>query len=236
MSNHAPLSISVIIPVYNGAAFLAEALASVLAQQRQPLEIIVVDDGSTDNTASIVQQFGAAVRYIQRANGGPAAARNTGIRAATGLLLAFLDADDRWTPDKLSRQTDYLHAHPQVDYVLARMHAFLQPGLAWPTRLNQTHYQQDPVAVLLSAALIRRAVFDRVGNFDPTLHPADDVDWFARANDLGIQKGLIDAVLLHKRIHHTNISLTSTQNRLNLLKAVRRAAVRKRALQEETIC
>ena len=96
--------LSVIMPVYNGAEFLAEAVASIVAQAYQPLEIIVVDDGSTDETATIVQSLGGEIRYLYQFNQGPAAARNAGLALAQGDLIAFLDVDDLWPADKLAQQ------------------------------------------------------------------------------------------------------------------------------------
>lgn len=223
--------ISVIIPVYNGAAFIAAALESVLGQTYQSWEMIVVDDGSTDDTASVVHQFSDRVRYLYQPNRGPAAARNTGMAAAKGELIAFLDHDDQWTPDKLTVQANYLQQNPQVGYVLARMHIMLEPGVTWPASLNQSHYAQDPVGFVPSATLIQHTVFDRVGYFDSTLRQAEDVDWFARAQDLGIQKAVIDAVLLHKRIHGANISLKASDNRQNLMQALRRSTQRKQTIR-----
>lgn len=227
--------ISVIIPVYNGAAFVATAIESVLCQDYQPFEIIVVDDGSTDDTAAVVSQFGDSVRYLYQTNSGPAAARNTGINAATGELIAFLDHDDFWTPDKLSVQARYLQCHPEAGYVLARMRVILEPGMDWPSSLNREHYAQDSIGFLLGTVLIRQAALMQVGFFDPTLYTAEDVDWFARAQDYGIQKGLIDAVLLHKRIHGANISLTARENTQNLLRVLRRSTRRKQCVENEGI-
>jgi glycosyltransferase involved in cell wall biosynthesis len=104
MSTTTPNTITAIIPVHNGERHLAEAIQSVLAQTLPPGEIIVVDDGSTDASAAIAQSFGAPVRVLAQPNLGPAAARNLGLAHATGDLLAFLDADDLWTPNKLARQ------------------------------------------------------------------------------------------------------------------------------------
>jgi glycosyltransferase involved in cell wall biosynthesis len=222
--------ISVIIPVYNGAMFLAAALESVLGQTYQTVEIVVVDDGSTDDTVAVVRQFGNAVCYLYQPNGGPAAARNTGIAAATGEFIAFLDHDDQWTPAKLTLQANYLQQNPQIGYVLARMHVMLELGVTWPATLNRAYYAQDPVGVVLSAMVVRRSVFDQVGYFDSTLPQAEDVDWFARAQDLDVQKAVIDAVLLYKRIHGGNISLKAQENTKNLFQVLRRSTQRKQAV------
>src|ERR1043165_3045241 len=119
--------VSVIIPVYNGARHLRAALESVFAQTYRSFEVIVVDDGSVDESAIIAQSF-PEVRYIHQTNCGVAAARNHGIEAARGEFLAFLDQDDLWTPDKLRLQIEYLLSHPEIGYTLTRQKFFLDPG------------------------------------------------------------------------------------------------------------
>ena len=119
-----PPLVSCILPVYNGAAHLRDALESVLAQQYAPIEIVAVDDGSTDESPAILAACGSRVRVIRQPNGGPAAARNAGIHAARGELIAFLDQDDRWHPRKLARQVAHLQANPQLDVVVAHVESF----------------------------------------------------------------------------------------------------------------
>jgi glycosyltransferase involved in cell wall biosynthesis len=110
--------VSVIIPLYNGASFLGGAIENVLAQNYQPLEIIVVDDGSTDASTEIAAAYPNGVRYVYQTNAGPAAARNRGIKLAQGPLIAFLDVDDLWSEHKLARQTAYLRANPTMDWFI----------------------------------------------------------------------------------------------------------------------
>src|SRR5262245_10754564 len=104
MTAPSPPLVSCIVPVYNGEAFLGEALASIRAQRHRPIEILVVDDGSTDGTAAVVMAADAGIRYMRQDNAGGAAARNRGIGMARGTFVAFLDADDLWPPEKLERQ------------------------------------------------------------------------------------------------------------------------------------
>src|ERR1044072_1794023 len=109
--------VSVIIPTYNSARFLAESIQSVLGQSFRDFELIVIDDGSTDNTEAVVAAFPEALRYVKKANGGPAAARNFGIREARGDFIAFLDADDFWMSDKLALQVAHFNDHPEYGVV-----------------------------------------------------------------------------------------------------------------------
>lgn len=108
------ITVSAVIPAYNAGKYVGRAIESVLAQTHKPDEIIVVDDGSTDDTAEVVQRFGDAVRFIRQVNAGASIARNTGIEAATSEWIAFLDADDEWLPDKLKLQTEHLERNPEL--------------------------------------------------------------------------------------------------------------------------
>ena len=115
-------TVSVIIPAYNAARFLADAISSVFAQSHSHIQTVVVDDGSTDDTADVVRHY--AVSYIRQQHSGIAAARNTGVLAARGSLLAFLDADDLWTREKLARQINLLAQRPEVQLVAGRVEQF----------------------------------------------------------------------------------------------------------------
>ena len=224
--------VSVIIPVYNGERFLSAALDSVFAQDYRPMEVIVVDDGSTDHTAEIVSNY-TEVRYLHQANQGPGAARNTGIAVAHGEFVAFLDADDIWLPKKLNTQMGYLLEHPQVGYVIARMHFILETGIEWPAHWDREHFLQDPPIFLPSALLVRKVILEQVGMFDQQLSTAEDRDWFARANHLNVPMAVIDSVLLHRRIHDRNISVNTAGSIKNLFTVLRRSAARNRALKKE---
>lgn len=208
------------IPTYNNAAYLGDALTSVWQQHYQPLEMIVVDDGFTDTTPAIVAEFqqrmhasaghpGAnGLRYCYQPNAGPAVARNRGLALANGALLAFLDADDWWHPQKLQRQAALLAQQPMLGYVLSHMQVHLENGTAWPVTLNQTHYQNIPVCMLPSALLVRRACFTQVGPFDGRYRYSDDADWFLRAKDAAIPFAVVPEPLVYKRIHAYNLSHT----------------------------
>ncbi len=128
MSAGGPL-VSVIIPAYNAAQFLREAVASVRAQGYSPIEIVIVDDGSTDNTAETIRSLGEGIRYVRQANAGPAAARNRGLAEARGEWVAFLDGDDLWPADKLRVQAARLEADPSLDVVLGRVQYRHEPGV-----------------------------------------------------------------------------------------------------------
>ena len=135
--------VSAIIPVFNGERYLAHALESILAQTYRPLEILVVDDGSTDRSAEVAHRFGPAIRYIYQANAGAGAARNRGIALSTGDFVAFLDQDDLWAPDKLACQMDVLRADAPVGMVFGLVQQFYSPE--WEGRRSALHAPASPV-------------------------------------------------------------------------------------------
>jgi len=195
---------SVVIPVFNGERYLAEAIESVLAQTLHPLELIVVDDGSADGTAEIVGRFGQAVRYEYQANAGPAAALNRGIGLARGPLLAFLSADDVWAPDKLARQTAALVENDAVDMVFGYAQQFLSPELDDAAR-SRLRCPDDPMPAYAAGALLTsRDTFLRVGLFDERWRAGEFMDWYARATDLGVKDVLLPAIVLRRRVHKAN--------------------------------
>jgi glycosyltransferase involved in cell wall biosynthesis len=195
--------ISVVIPAYNAERFLADALASVQRQQACHLEIIVLDDGSTDGTRQIAEPW-PGVRYFWQANSGIGAARNAGVAQASGELLAFLDADDLWTDDKLQRQLAVLEARPDIDLVGGQVEQFFDAALAVPPGALP-----PPVADAFSAGcmLVRRAAFDRVGHFRIDLKVGEVIDWHSRAVSGGLHMLTLPHVLLRRRIHGNNTVL-----------------------------
>ena len=221
--------VSVVIPVYNGAAFLAEAIECVTAQGYQPLELLVIDDGSTDSTADVAARYSSEVVYAHQSNAGPAAARNRGIDLAKGEMLAFLDVDDLWSEDKLRLQTAYLKANPNVDIVQGHIQrvqlAEKRSGGRRPSEAASAPYRY----VNIGSALFRRSVFDTVGLFDETLRDSEDVDWFIRAWENNVSKVVLESVTLFYRRHDRNI--TDRQNPINygLTKLVKRHLDRRRS-------
>lgn len=224
-----PTLISVIMPVYNGATFVAQAIESALGQTYAPLEIIVVDDGSTDASARIVQGFGDKLTYIYQPNRGPAAARNRGLRIARGALIAFLDADDLWPAGKLAHQFSRLAADAALEVVLGHTQFMQQadePGEAL-TFLDEPYPQY-----LLGSALFRRSAFARVGEFDETLRYCDDWDWFLRAQDLQVSMQMDQEVALYYRRHRDNLT-ASPQSRRELLQLLQKGLARRRSQDSE---
>lgn len=221
--------ISVMIGVYNAAPYLGEAIESVLIQAYEPLELIVVDDGSNDGSAEVAKSF-PQVRYIYQENAGNGAARNRAVEAATGELLAFLDADDRFTPGKLTLQTGALDADPELDMVFGHVREFVSPELDEETR--KALRPPAPEAMPWTAPnlmLIRRASFERVGPFSTTYRVGVTVDWFARASEAGLRYAVLPEVVLERRLHTQNNGLRERGSRSQYLAVIRAAMERRRA-------
>jgi glycosyltransferase involved in cell wall biosynthesis len=195
-------AVSVIIPVFNRERYLREALESARAQTRPAEEIIVVDDGSTDDSAEVARSFGGNVRCLTQANQGCGPARNSGIAAARGELIAFLDSDDLWLPTKLERQIAELVTRPEVDLVFCRMVAFLSSEIDEREMPRPDPREVD--ACLASGLLMRRRVFETVGPFHnvPTV---EMIDWMVRVRDQGFREAVVPEVLLHRRSHPGNM-------------------------------
>ena len=215
--------VSVVIPAYNAARFLPEAIASVRLQRHQPLEIIVVDDGSTDDTASLVRSW-SDVRYIRQENQGPAAARNAGIVAAQGDLLDFLDADDLWTPNHLQVLMKPLLADPDLHFVWGSTRVVAMRDSRDGTRECEVLHESVP-SFLMGSALYRQSAFRAAGPFDARLRLGEDTDWFATARHKGLSMMHVDEnVLIYRR--HAD-SLTSTKDS-NIMAVVKRSMDRRR--------
>jgi glycosyltransferase involved in cell wall biosynthesis len=179
--------ISVILPCYNMARFLGEAVESVIAQQHPDLEIIVVDDGSTDDTAAVARALPACVRTFHQENRGPAAARNLGLTAARHELVAFVDADDLWPRDKLRLQLPRLLEDPGREFVVGQHQAFvLREGAPEGSRDYVFSAPPPHFIFLLGCGLYRRRVFDRVGVLDESMRYSEDTDWFYRCREAGL--------------------------------------------------
>jgi len=216
--------VSCVVPVFNGELYLREALDSVLAQTYRSIEIIVVDDGSTDATPDVVATYGDRVRYLRQENAGPAAARNRGLRQARGELIGFIDADDHWHAEKLERQVARLAARPDLDACLAHAQNFWIPELREEEERLRQHRIAQPLPAYLPAVLLaRRHVFETVGGFDESLRFGHSTEWFLRAAARGIVTEMLPEVLYYRRLHHRNrsrlMSEASRDEYLNLVKA-----------------
>lgn len=218
--------VSVIIPVYNGEKYLADAIDSVLRQTYAQIELIVIDDGSVDKTADIARAYPEVI-YIYQKNSGNGIARNVGIANANGAFVALLDADDIWRPTKLAKQIDFLCTHSHFDIAICHMELLLEDGVQSSTRYV-ARQQRNQAAYLPSAMCVHRHVLDEVGQYDQSLPIGNDFDWFFRAIDTGIEIGVVPEPLLIRRLHGDNLSANTSAVTSDLLRLVRSSVVRKR--------
>ncbi|MBF6569700.1 MAG: glycosyltransferase [Candidatus Binataceae bacterium] len=200
--------VSIIIPVYNGAATLAAAIDSALAQDfAGGFELIVVNDGSTDTTAEVIEGYRGRVQVVNRANGGLSAARNSGAAIANGEYLAFLDADDLWTVDKLSATIAALDDRPEVVLVYSdavqvdELGREISPALVAP-ELARAPSMSDLLErwwpILPSTAVVRRRIFDQVGGFFAPMRSYEDMDFWLRAREVGEFEYLPRALAIYR--------------------------------------
>lgn len=224
----APL-VSIIIPVFNRVDYLGQALTNVQQQTHPSVEIVVVDDGSTEDVAATVANF-PAVQYVSQTNQGPSAARNHGISLSHGEYLAFLDSDDLWRPEKIERQVGHLLAHLEIDIVYTRAENFVEPGHERPPHLKAADIGTSIPCIM--TMLLRRSFFDSVGGFARELTHGEDTDWIMRARDAGVREHTIDEVFLDRRIHDSNLSSNVMQSRQNAFQILRDSIRRKREQQQ----
>ena len=222
--------VSVVIPAYNCERYLAEALESALGQTYGRVEVLVVDDGSTDGTAAVASSFGNRVRYFHQANAGIGAARNRGAELAEGELLAFLDADDRWVVGKLALQIAALRTDSNVDMVFGQARQ-LHDGAEWERGVAE---QQCDVADLMpgivpGTLLLRRDSFWRVGPFRSDCKIGEFIDWYARATELGLRSLTLPNLMLWRRLHQSNQGIRERQAVTDYARVLKAALDRRRA-------
>jgi glycosyltransferase involved in cell wall biosynthesis len=210
--------VSVIVPAYNCAGYVAETLQSVLAQDHAEKEVIVVNDGSKDNTLEILRGFGDRIRIIDQKNAGPPAARNAGLAAARGKYIAFVDADDIWVQGKLRAQAEHLDAHSEVAAVFTKWHV-------WPAEADGSFVQPADICaqhvdgeidaarsgwlyarllfdceLLTSSVMVRAAVVQKIGGYDLGLFNGDDYDYWLRISREGTITKLAKVGVLYRSL------------------------------------
>ncbi len=215
--------VSVIIPVYNCQAYIAQAVRSALEQDHPNKEVIVVNDGSTDGTLAELEPFGNAIRVVDQPNGGPPRARNAGLQAACGEYVAFLDADDVWVQGKLSAQVAHMQAHPEVGTSYTRWHVWAPDtdGVFTPPAFASIPLRDVPIdaarsgwiygrllfdsELLTTTVMIRMSVVRQVGEFDLKLFNGDDYDYWIRLSRVA-QIACLDAVGALYRVVTNSVS------------------------------
>jgi len=219
--------VSVIVPVFAGERFLGDALGTVLAQTYPRIETIVVDDGSPDRSAEIAAAR-EGVRVLREPHRGVAAARNAGLSAARGELIAFLDQDDLWHAHKLAAQVAALSARPQLAIVFTHMEITLLPGTPRPDWCESVWLTAPTPGFVPSTWMVRREAFERVGSFDTSYAIACDSDWLTRAKDEGLASEMLAQALVRWRVHGGNGTYDQTTMRRETLRMLRGTARRQR--------
>lgn len=219
--------VSIVIPVRDGERYLAEAIESALGQDHRPIEVIVVDDGSTDASATIAEGY-AEVTTLRRPPRNPAAARNTGVAASAGGFVTFLDADDIMGPGKVSRQLEYLRRHPKAGCVLCREEVFLEEGVEKPNWLVPDRFFGDPGGLQPSAAMVPADVARRFP-FDESMPLAEDVDWLFRMRADEVRIHVLPEVLMRRRIHGANLTYRIRESDEWIMRSLARRIAERRA-------
>jgi glycosyltransferase involved in cell wall biosynthesis len=225
--------ISVLMATYNRAQYIRAALESILQQPYAPLEIIVVDDGSTDDTAAVVQAVGpgagVTVRYVWQPNHGLPAAHNHGLRLARGEVIAFLDSDDLWPPARLPTQFACFRpqslAHDAPAIVLGRVRQFAEPGATVDPQ-TLAAFNDHPIHYALGSSLFQHSVFAEIGSFDESLRYTADWDWFMRAREAQIPMAADARVTLLARIHSGNMTQDRAASNHFTLQMIRKHMLR----------
>jgi glycosyltransferase involved in cell wall biosynthesis len=217
--------VSAIVAAFQAEAFLEDAIASILAQDYAPFEVVVCDDGSTDRTGEILAEH-PALHTINQPNSGPAAARNAAAAASSGELLAVFDADDLWPPNRLAVQVGHLARHPEAGCVLGRQEWIDPPP--WDTR-DAVYGELDGIP--FNSLLARRTVFEELGGFDESFTHGEDRDFLFRLRERGIRIDVIPDTVVFRRFHGANLTL-STPPKSPMLRSLHLKLERERAERE----
>ena len=218
------ISVSVVIPAWNAAGHIGDAIESVLSQSAAPDEIIIVDDGSTDHTSECVRRFGSRVTLIEQSNAGVAAARNRGIGAAQGEAIALLDSDDLMAPRRLELQRAVLAHDPACAAALGKQVTFRTEQERLALVSGEVNLSAVRPGYVPSAAMIRAGVFELVGPFDASLRIGDFLDWITRAQAHRAPIAMMEQVVAYRRLHEGSLSRSAGMHYANLVHELRKKA------------
>jgi len=225
--------VSVIIPVYNGKRYLAEAIESVLAQTYRPIEVIIVDDGSTDGSADIANRYNSLVRYFFQPNSGLSAARNEGISQAKSSFFAFLDADDLWLEEKLTYQMAAFEDDPKLDMVFGYVKQFYSPELDELLKKKIGYETEILPGYHAGTMLIKRDAFFCAGLFETNRRLGEFLDWYLKAMEKGLRGFLLSEVVMKRRIHANNMGIRERNNRIDFVHILKASLDRRRKKEIE---
>jgi glycosyltransferase involved in cell wall biosynthesis len=224
--------ISVVIPVHNGERYLAAAIQSVLDQRHAGLELLVIDNASTDATADVARSF-SSIHYFHLAEKGLCNALNHGLERCRGPLLGFLDADDLWTPNRLAVQLEAFAGDPAVEMVFGYVEQFISPELDEADKAKLSIRNQHLPGRYRGSMLIRSESFWRVGPFEPSVRYGEFLDWYMRAKEHNIREVMLPDVVALRRIHGANLGYTDRDRRVEFARVLKRGLDRRRRSSEE---
>lgn len=225
MSRPSAADVTVVVPAFRSASTVGRTVASLLGQSAGRPRVVVVDDGSDDDTAAAASAAGAEV--LRRPNGGPGAARNTGVAAVVSTFVAFCDADDVWPPDRLELDLGHFHRLPDTEALLGRTHFDADE----PALLDGMRFDREDCTALIphfGACTVRTDAFVRVGPIADDMQNYEDYDWFLRVREVGVRLVSHDRVSLYRRMHRSSTSQTSPASTIDLLATLQRSVRRRR--------
>jgi glycosyltransferase involved in cell wall biosynthesis len=220
-------AVGVVIPAWNAERWLGEAIESVFAQEYPPIDIVVVDDGSSDRSAAIAESYGPPVRVLRQPNAGIGAARNSGVALVEGELVTFLDADDLLTPRSLACRVEVLARRPEIDVVFGHVRRFSERLDGAPVALNEAQPGHVP-AIMLA----RRSALEQVGPFLTDTHVAEGLDWLLRAREQRLGEITLAEQVLWRRVHGENNSLRNRAEIGEFAHALKASLDRRRAASQ----
>lgn len=216
--------VSVIVAAYNAEKYLEAAIESIYRQTYSQIEIVVIDDGSTDKTQKIIQRYTKSLYYFFQENRGQPAAQNYGISQARGTYITFLDSDDIYLPNKIASQVAILENNRDIDCVFGYMQNFVSEDIA----CEQREGKEEVPGYVASGGLFRRKCFELVGNFDESLRLGIFIDWYMRAEEMGIKHILNRETVVLRRIHNNNMTANADNARMQYLYVIKSAWKRRK--------
>ncbi|MEN8153736.1 MAG: glycosyltransferase [Acidobacteriota bacterium] len=226
--------VSIIIPVFNSESYVKDAISSVIDQTFKDIEIIVIDDGSTDKSLEIISGFKGIKLIKSETNRGVSHTRNRGIRESRGEYIAFLDSDDFWINEKLDKQIKILLKNRSIEGIYGKFKNFFENGVIIPEYISKQMFLRPEFGKVknIGTLLTERKVFEKIGMFNESIRSGEDLDWFIRANDSGVNFKFVPEILMHRRLHGSNLSYDSFDNKKYLLEIFQNSINRKRTIKK----
>ena len=224
--------VSAIIPVYNGEKYLSEAIESLLDQSYQPIEILIVDNGSTDKSAQIAQSYLPKIQYYYLPEPNGIKAKNFGITQSKGQFISFLDADDIWEKDKTHLQLAAFKQEPTLDAVFGLVQQFISPELDSSLKQKYKFSNELMRGYHQSAMLIKREALFKVGLFNETWEVGEFLDWYQRSQEMKLKLSLLNSIVFNRRLHPSNMGITKKHSRHDYLKILKTGLDRRRTINK----